>query len=245
MSSASSDLELEQKLKINEIFFSIQGESSWVGYPTVFIRTTGCNLRCKYCDTTYAYYEGSMQSVGEILSAVRATGARYVCVTGGEPLLQPNVHVLLKQLCDAGFMVSIETGGSLDGSSIDRRVKKIIDVKTPDSGAADSFDPRNLPSSRVLRGADSATVSPVVNPEFEPAHKTEFKFVICSESDFEWAENFVRENQLFAETEVLYSPAFQRIDAKWLAEKILASKSPARLQTQLHKFIWSAHVRGV
>jgi 7-carboxy-7-deazaguanine synthase len=215
-------------LKINEIFYSIQGESSWVGHPTVFVRTSGCNLRCRYCDTTYAYYQGDLRSIDSIIEEIQSHGARHVCLTGGEPLLQSDSLELMKKLCDLDYKVSIETGGSLDCSSIDSRVKKIIDVKTPDSGAADSFHRSNLPS----------------NPEFSIVN-SEFKFVICSQEDFYWAENFARENQLFEHTEVLYSPAHQRVDAKWLASKILSSKSPARWQTQLHKFIWSAHVRGV
>jgi 7-carboxy-7-deazaguanine synthase len=219
---------LNDKLKINEIFCSIQGESSWVGYPTVFIRTSGCNLRCRYCDTTYAYYQGEIRSIASVVAETVDFGARHVCLTGGEPLLQSASLELMRQLCDLGYKVSIETGGSLDCTNIDARVKKIIDVKTPDSGAADTFHSANLPT----------------NPEFSVVN-SEFKFVICSEKDFLWAENFAIQNQLFEHTEVLYSPAHQRVDAKWLASKILSSKSPARLQTQLHKFIWSAHVRGV
>lgn len=215
-------------LKLNEIFHSIQGETSWVGYPTVFVRTSGCNLRCRYCDTTYAYYQGENRSLDSIIDEIKGYGARYVCLTGGEPLLQSASLEFMKRLCDLDYNVSIETGGSLDTTSIDPRVKKIIDVKTPDSGAADSFHMANLPS----------------NPLFSVVN-SEFKFVICSEKDFFWAEKFCLENQLFEHIEVLYSPAHQRVDAKWLAAKILSSKSPARLQTQLHKFIWSAHVRGV
>ena len=218
----------ELSLKINEVFHSIQGETSWVGYPTVFVRTSGCNLRCRYCDTTYAYYQGENRSIDSLLKEIKGYGARYVCLTGGEPLLQSASIEFMKRLCDLDYNVSIETGGSLDTSAIDPRVKKIIDVKTPDSGAADSFHMANLPT----------------NPGFSVVN-SEFKFVICSEKDFFWAENFCFENQLFEHTEVLYSPAHQRVDAKWLASKILSSKSPARLQTQLHKFIWSAHVRGV
>ena len=215
-------------LKINEIFYSIQGESSWVGYPTVFVRTSGCNLRCKYCDTTYAYYQGATRTLESVIEEIQSHGARYVCLTGGEPLLQPAAFELMRKLCDLGLNVSLETGGSLDCTKVDPRVKKIIDVKTPDSGAANSFDRVNLPS----------------NPQFSVVN-SEFKFVICSDEDFHWSEKFALENQLFEHTQVLYSPAHQRVDAKWLASKILSSKSPARLQTQLHKFIWSAHVRGV
>lgn len=215
-------------LKINEVFYSIQGETSWVGFPTVFIRTSGCNLRCRYCDTTYAFYQGEVRSIESLVKEVQSHPAKYVCLTGGEPLLQPASLQLMKALCDLGYKVSLETGGSLDCTKVDSRVKKIIDVKTPDSGAADSFHMSNLPS----------------NPDFSVVN-TEFKFVICSENDFFWAQNFAEQNQLFERTEVLFSPAHQRVDAKWLASKILASKCPARLQTQLHKFIWSAHTRGV
>lgn len=211
-------------IKINEIFFSIQGESSYVGYPTVFIRTSGCNLRCTYCDTTYAYYSGTPMSIDDIVRTVLLHKAKYVCVTGGEPLLQPGVIPLMSQLCDLGMNVSIETGGSLDCSNVDPRVKKIIDIKTPDSGAKDSFDPINL--------------------KFADSH-SEFKFVICSENDFSWAESFAKSHQLFEKTNVLYSPAFRRIDEKWLAKKILSENSSARLQLQLHKYIWSPHSRGV
>jgi 7-carboxy-7-deazaguanine synthase len=211
-------------LKINEIFFSIQGESSFVGYPTVFIRTSGCNLRCSYCDTTYAYYSGKMMSEGEVIGEVQKHKARFVCVTGGEPLLQASTIPLLSRLCDLGYTVSLETSGSLDCSAVDSRVKKIIDVKTPDSGAKDSFDERNL------RFAD-------VN--------TEFKFVICSELDFEWAQAFAEKHDLFSRSNVLYSPAHRRVDEKWLAKKILDETSFARLQLQLHKYIWSPHSRGV
>lgn len=211
-------------IKINEIFYSIQGESSYAGYPTVFVRTTGCNLRCTYCDTTYAYYSGRMMSREDILAEVAKHPAKYVCVTGGEPLFQNEVFDLLRDLCDRGYNVSLETSGSIDCGGVDARVKKIIDVKTPDSGEAASFIEENL------RFAD-------VN--------TEFKFVICSEEDFTWAENFSRAKNLFATTNVLYSPAFRRVDENWLAKKILSESSSARLQLQLHKYIWSPHSRGV
>lgn len=212
------------KLKINEIFFSIQGESSWVGFPTVFVRTSGCHLRCTYCDTKYAYHEGAYQTVDEILQTVERFPARYVCVTGGEPLLQSAVLKLMTSLCDRGYNVSLETSGDKNCASVDPRVKKIIDVKTPDSGAPGAFDPENL------LFAD---------------HETEFKFVICSERDFEWAENFASQNNLFKKSNVLYSPSFNSVNERWLAEKILAARSPARLQLQLHKYIWSCDARGV
>ena len=212
------------ELKINEIFFSIQGESSWVGHPTVFVRTSGCHLRCTYCDTTYAYHAGERMSLDQILTEVRRHPARYVCVTGGEPLLQAPVHTLMKRLCDEGYHVSLETSGDKDCAAVDPRVKKVIDVKTPDSGEPKAFDERNL--GFVDRD-------------------TEFKFVICSEKDFEWAEGFAQQNKLFEKSNVLYSPSFKCVSERWLAEKILSSGSPARLQLQLHKYIWPPDTRGV
>lgn len=211
-------------LKINEIFFSIQGESSLVGWPTVFIRTSGCNLRCTYCDTTYAYYEGKQMSHDDIMAELKKHPARHVCLTGGEPLLQKESLKLMTALCDAGYAVSLETSGSISCKAVDSRVLKVIDVKTPDSGAADSFNPENLQLAAV---------------------NTEFKFVICSENDFEWAENFISEHRLNEKYAVLYSPSFGCVEPQWLAEKILNAGSTARLQLQLHKYIWSPHTRGV
>jgi 7-carboxy-7-deazaguanine synthase len=212
------------ELKINEIFFSIQGESSWVGFPTVFVRTSGCHLRCTYCDTKYAYHEGQMSQVAQVLSKVAEYPTRYVCVTGGEPLLQPGVYSLLTQLCDLNYHVSLETSGDKDCARVDSRVKKIIDVKTPDSGEPNTFNSANLHFADV---------------------NSEFKFVICSERDFMWAEKFAYEKNLFAKSNVLYSPSFKSISERWLAEKILNAKSPARLQLQLHKYIWPHDARGV
>jgi 7-carboxy-7-deazaguanine synthase len=211
-------------LKINEIFHSIQGESTWAGERTVFVRTSGCHLRCTYCDTTYAYHDGRVRDLEELLESVRAFGARFVCVTGGEPLLQKAIYPFLSRLCDEGFQVSLETSGDKDCRDVDPRVKKIIDVKTPDSGEADRFHANNLSFADPL---------------------TEFKFVICSERDLEWAEDFARTHSLFEKSNVLYSPSFGKINERWLAEKILAKKSPARLQLQLHKYIWSPAARGV
>jgi 7-carboxy-7-deazaguanine synthase len=215
---------MESALKINEIFYSIQGESSYSGWPTVFVRTSGCHLRCAYCDTKYAYYEGDSRSLDQIVNQIEEYSARYVCITGGEPLLQPAVYPLMKRLCDLGYRVSLETSGDKDCGQVDARVKKIIDVKTPDSGAPHAFALDNL------RFAD-------VN--------TEFKFVICSEKDFLWAEEFARENKLFEKSNVLYSPSFNSVSEQWLAEKILNARSHARLQLQLHKYIWSCDARGV
>lgn len=211
-------------LKINEIFYSIQGESSWAGQPTVFIRTSGCHLRCTYCDTTYAYHDGRLMSLEEIQDQVIRCGARFVCVTGGEPLLQEGVYELMRRLCDLKLNVSLETSGDKFCDRVDARVKKIIDVKTPDSGEPGKFDERNL--------------------RFADAH-TEFKFVLCSDRDFAWAEDFAAQNKLFEKSNVLYSPSFKMLGEKNLAEKILEKKSRARLQLQLHKYIWPDSVRGV
>lgn len=211
-------------LKINEIFYSIQGETTYVGNPTVFVRTTACNLRCTYCDTKYSYYDGENQSLQSIMDTIKSYHAKYVCITGGEPLLQKPVYQLMTELCDQGYLVSLETSGSKNISQVDRRVKVILDVKTPDSGAANSFLMDNL---------QCATPS------------TEFKFVICSESDFNWSEEFCRQHELFEKHVVLYSPSYGQLAERWLAEMILQKKSSARLQLQLHKYIWSPEKRGV
>lgn len=211
-------------LKINELFFSIQGESTLVGWPTVFVRTTGCNLRCTYCDTKYSYHEGEFQSIPDLVRKIQSYPAKHVCVTGGEPLLQKDVFELMTQLCDLGYTVSLETSGSKPIHQVDPRVLIVLDVKTPDSGAADSFDLENL-SVR--------------------SQQVEYKFVVNSEKDFDWAENFCRQHDLFSFHRVLYSPSFETISPKWLAENILQKKSPARLQLQLHKYIWSPDSRGV
>lgn len=211
-------------LKINEIFYSIQGESTYAGLPTVFVRLSGCHLRCTYCDTTYAYHEGEQQQLDQILDKVRSYGTEYVCVTGGEPLLQKEVYTLMTQLCDEGFKVSLETSGDISCAKVDTRVKKIIDVKTPDSGEFGKFNEENLNFADV---------------------NSEFKFVICSERDFIWAQDFVKAHNLTSRTTVLYSPSFRVIDENWLAKKILSERSSARLQLQLHKYIWSSETRGV
>lgn len=211
-------------LKINEIFYSIQGESTYAGFPTVFVRTTACNLRCTYCDTKYSYYEGSLMSETDILKEVESHETPYICITGGEPLLQKEVLSLMTSLCDKDFKVSLETSGSKSIEAVDKRVKIILDVKTPDSGAANSFLNENL---NWLNDS------------------TEFKFVICSEKDFDWSENFCRQHDLFKKYTILYSPSYAQVSESWLAEKILQKKSKARLQLQQHKYIWSPYKRGV
>lgn len=190
----------------------------------MFVRTSGCHLRCGYCDSTHAYYEGEKMSVASILEEIRRFRIRYICITGGEPLLQEDIFELLKQLCDQNYLVSLETSGSISCRNVDSRVKKIIDVKTPDSGAANSFVNENL-----------AVATP----------NDEFKFVICSESDFLWSENFVREHKLADRHMVFYSSSFGKIPVDWLAGKILENNSTARLQLQLHKYIWTEQTRGV
>ena len=160
----------------------------------------------------------------EILAEVDGLGARYVCVTGGEPLLQKDVFTLMEKLCNAGYFVSLETSGDLSCGDVDPRVRKIVDVKTPDSGAFGHFNEANLSL---------------------PGDTVEYKFVICSEKDFYWAEGFIRETGLAKKFNILYSPSFNQIEPRWLAEKILSEKSPARLQLQLHKYIWSPDTRGV
>ena len=214
-------------IKINEIFYSIQGETTYVGLPTVFVRTTGCNLRCTYCDTKYSYYEGQFQTQEQILEEIQKHSTPYVCITGGEPLLQKEIFPFMKKLCDMGFKVSLETSGSKKIQEVDERVKIILDVKTPDSGEGNSFLLENLQWTR---------------------NSTEFKFVICSEKDFDWSENFCRQHDLYKNFTVLYSPSFGQVTETWLAEKILSKNSIApfiRLQLQLHKYIWSPDTRGV
>ncbi|MFP5518628.1 MAG: radical SAM protein [Bdellovibrionia bacterium] len=211
-------------IKINEIFFSIQGETTYAGLPTVFVRTTGCNLRCTYCDTKYSYYEGDFRGLDSVIDEVKSYGAQYVCITGGEPLLQKSSLELMTRLCDLGYKVSCETSGSKSISGVDPRVKVILDVKTPDSGEPNTFLMENL---------TLATPS------------TEFKFVICSEKDLDWSENFCRQHDLFEKYVVLYSPSHGQVLERWLAEQILQKKSSARLQLQLHKYIWSSDTRGV
>jgi 7-carboxy-7-deazaguanine synthase len=211
-------------IKINELFFSIQGESSYAGHPTVFIRTTGCNLRCTYCDTKYSYDEGDFWPIEKILQSVKDYGAEYICITGGEPLLQKEIHTLINILCDLGHKVSLETSGSKSIEHVDPRVKIILDVKTPDSGAENSFLPKNVDFS---------------------SENTEYKFVITSEKDFDWSENFCRQHDLLRKFTVLYSPSHGQVSERWLAETILQKKSKARLHLQLHKYIWLPTTRGV
>ncbi|MBI2295408.1 MAG: 7-carboxy-7-deazaguanine synthase QueE [Betaproteobacteria bacterium] len=215
VSGAASSL--EQTLRITEIFFSLQGETSRVGLPTVFVRLTGCPLRCGYCDTAYAFTGGESMTLADILGRVAEFKARYVTVTGGEPLAQQSCFSLLKELCDRGYSVSLETSGALDVSRVDARVSKILDLKTPGSGECE----RNLWSNL-------GHLTP----------RDEIKFVLCGEADYEWAKRVLAERRLAAICPVLFSPSYHDLPAKTLAEWILRDGLPVRMQIQLHKVLW-------
>jgi 7-carboxy-7-deazaguanine synthase len=208
---------LTATLRITEIFFSLQGETSRAGLPTVFIRLTGCPLRCGYCDTAYAFHGGTTMTLAAILDAAARHQTRYITVTGGEPLAQKGCLQLLRELCDRGYSVSLETGGAIDVSPVDARVSKILDIKTPGSGEAG----KNL-------WANLAHLTP----------RDEIKFVICNETDYEWARRQLRERGLDAICLVLFSPAYRELPATQLADWILRDQLPVRLQTQLHKQLW-------
>jgi 7-carboxy-7-deazaguanine synthase len=207
----------EGMLKVTEIFHSIQGEALQAGLPTAFIRLTGCPLRCVYCDSEYAFYGGKWLHFDDILAEVRHYDTPYVCVTGGEPLAQKRCAELLTLLCDEGFEVSLETSGAVDVSAADRRVSRVMDLKTPASGEA----LKNLWSNLEELGG-----------------KDQIKFVICSRVDYEWAREQVRDRGLDTICEVLFSPAWGQVEARDLAGWILEDHLPVRLQLQLHKLLW-------
>lgn len=207
----------EASLRVTEIFLSVQGESTSVGWPTVFVRLTGCPLRCNFCDTAYAFHGGERLGMGDVVARVGAFGVRHACVTGGEPLAQRGCAELVERLCDSGLRVSVETSGALDISVLDPRAQRVMDVKTPGSGEAG----RNLPANlEHLRPGDCA------------------KFVICSREDYEWSRAFVAEHGLASRCEVLFSPCWGRVAPAALAEWILADRLPVRFQVQLHKVLW-------
>jgi len=211
-------------MRINEIFFSIQGESSYAGHPCLFVRLTGCPLRCSWCDTSYAFYEGTERSIESILSELERHECRLVEITGGEPLAQPEVHALITALADRGYTVLIETSGAMDIAPVDRRANIIMDVKCPGSAMEDRNRWTNIP---LLKPQD------------------ELKFVIKDRADYDWAVTIVRKYALADRHTVLFSPVFGEMDPQALAEWILADDLPVRYQLQLHKFIWGAAVRGV
>ena len=204
-------------LKIFEIFYSLQGESSRVGFPTVFVRLTGCPMRCVYCDTAYAFSGGSNMEIADILAKVNTFNTQYVTVTGGEPLAQKECHALLKALCDAGYSVSLETGGAMETGLVDSRVSVILDIKTPDSGELKNYHWENL------------------------AHltsKDEVKFVLCSRADYEWAKELLNAEKLAEKCPVLFSPVYSQLNPTDLAQWVLADQLPVRMQVQLHKILW-------
>ncbi len=207
----------QPSLRISEIFYSLQGETSRVGLPTAFIRLTGCPLRCTYCDTSYAFQEGETLALPEILDKVAQFHPRYVTVTGGEPLAQKNCLPLLQQLCDAGYSVSLETGGAMDISKVDPRVSRILDIKTPGSGEAEKNRWENL-----------ALLTP----------QDEVKFVLCGEEDYRWAKQVLSEKHIADRCTVLFSASQGQLEPTLLAEWILRDNLPVRLQIQLHKLLW-------
>ncbi len=206
-----------ERLKLTEIFLSLQGEARDAGWPTVFVRLTGCPLRCTYCDTTYSFYGGQWWEIDAILAEVAKHGVRHVCVTGGEPLSQKRCLTLLEKLCDAGYVVSLETSGAIAIDGVDTRVSRVLDIKTPGSGEV----ARNLWSNLPLLTAHD-----------------QVKAVICSREDFDWAKQIVLQHRLSEVCDVLFSPSAGQITPRTLADWIIEEKLPVRFQMQLHKILW-------
>jgi len=216
--AAASATQLQpERLKLTEIFLSLQGEARDAGWPTVFVRLTGCPLRCSYCDTAYAFHGGQWWDIDAILAEVASHGARHVCVTGGEPLAQKRCLRLLSKLCDAGYSVSLETSGAIDIAGVDQRVSRILDIKTPDSAEVE----RNLWENLAL-----------LTP------RDQVKFVICSRADFDWARGIVSQHRLHQTCDVLFSPSYGQLAPRALADWIVEEKLPVRFQMQLHKALW-------
>jgi 7-carboxy-7-deazaguanine synthase len=211
-------------MRVTEIFHSIQGESSFVGQPCVFIRLTGCPLRCAWCDTEYAFYGGNEQSMEDILGKVESYGCRLVEITGGEPLAQSDAVPLITKLCEQGYDVLIETSGAIDTAAVDTRAHVILDVKCPGSGMSDRMHWPNLDRLGM---------------------KDEAKFVLADRADYEWARQVLERHELATRCTVLMSPVFGSLDPRQLAEWVLADRLHVRLQLQLHKLIWAPDMRGV
>jgi 7-carboxy-7-deazaguanine synthase len=211
------ELPVAGRLRLTEIFFSLQGEGLTAGVPTVFVRLTGCPLRCRYCDTAYAFTGGDWWGYDEIIERVSEWPAGHVCVTGGEPLAQPNCQGLLTALCDAGYEVSLETSGALDIAGVDERVSRVVDIKTPGSGEAK----RNLWENVAL-----------LTP------RDQVKFVICDRRDFDWTLERIERHALAGRCPVFLSPSWGEVEPGELADWILAARAPVRLQLQLHKVLW-------
>lgn len=205
------------RLRINELFHSLQGEADAVGFRTVFVRLTGCPLRCRYCDTEYAFHAGEWHDIDDIVARVASFDTPYVCVTGGEPLAQPNCLMLLRRLCDEGYRVSLETSGAMDIARVDSRVTRVVDVKTPGSGEAAHNRTDNF---RLLTARDQV------------------KFVICSREDYEWSKAYLQEHALPERCPVLFSPSYTQLSPTDLADWILVDRLPVRFQIQLHKVLW-------
>jgi 7-carboxy-7-deazaguanine synthase len=211
-------------MRITEIFHSIQGESSFAGQPCIFVRLTGCALRCTWCDSEYTFHGGTEMALDDVVATVRSYGCRLVEVTGGEPLHQPEAFTLIERLCADGYTVLVETSGAIDISPVDRRAHVIMDVKCPGSGMTERMDWKNL--DRLAR-------------------KDEVKFVIKDRADYEWACGIVRQHNLPGRCTVLFGPVFGQLDPRQLAEWVLADRLPVRVQLQLHKLIWDPNMKGV
>lgn len=216
--AALSDAQAKRdRLRINEIFHSLQGEADSVGFRTVFVRLTGCPLRCQYCDTAYAFHEGDWRDIDAVLDTVKSFDAQHVCVTGGEPLAQPGCLTLLTRLCESGYRVSLETSGAMNIGGVDSRVSRVVDVKTPGSGES----ARNLTANFELLSA-----------------RDQVKFVICSREDYDWSRSYLEEHSLTERCQVLFSPSYTQVSPTALADWILADRLPVRFQLQLHKVLW-------